>query len=390
MLPAARVAVLLAVVVVVTSHDHPIHELAAGQLSFSTKLYEILSEREGNLVFSPATLQTLLGMLYLTAAGKNAEQLARNIGLPHHAEDAPRAFREMLRNILNANEYASTYIFNDIFVSSPFNISDDLRNTVSKNFLGNIQQVDITKDSEGIKEKLNAQLEKLGQKKFKSFVQPDFIAKDNILAVSGLYVAGDWTENLVRRTVSTHPFYVSKIDSKEIYMLTGTGALRTTTLAVPRGTRVLELPYKENELLLTVLLPAEKDGLRELERHLKDINIRKMKRSLEDRNVKVTLPLVEELSQISFKEPLIKLGLVDMFDEKASSFPGLIDAPLQLSDIIQETYVIFTSNGTKIASALGPRAAEETLEFTIDHPFFFIIEEPKTETLVAIGRFTTP
>ncbi len=84
------------------------------------------------------------------------------------------------------------------------------------------------------------------------------------------------------------------------------------------NTRLLEIPYSGDDLSLHILLPNEKQGLKQLKNNLKDLSvIENSIRYLRESEVNVTIPKFKIEAEYELKEQLSKLGMRQILTSEA-------------------------------------------------------------------------
>merc|ERR1712062_848383 len=110
----------------------------------------------------------------------------------------------------------------------------------------------------------------------------------------------------------------------------------------------LNMPYKGERLSMILVLPAEGKTLTDLEKNMAKIpNINEVLK-FGTRKVKVKLE-----SQIELNEPLMALGMKDMFDQGKADFSGMTGGPKSLfvSAVVQKAFVEVNEEGAEAAAA---------------------------------------
>ena len=110
---------------------------------------------------------------------------------------------------------------------------------------------------------------------------------------------------------------------------------RITRVKELDGATALNMPYKGERLSMIIVLPAEGKTLVDMEKSLKkipDIN-EVLKFGARKIKVEVSLPKFKLESQIELNEPLMELGMKDMFDQEKADFSGKLENSVKLTDL---------------------------------------------------------
>jgi serpin B len=211
---------------------------------------------------------------------------------------------------------------------------------------------------------------------------------------NAIYFRGDWARQFEKSATQDQPFHV-------------TGARTVTTPLmfgkVPAGyaaradgaLKVLELPYKGDEVSMLVLLPDAPDGLPALEAALTADTYRAWTTDLARRDVLVYLPRFSVESRFALAPTLGAMGMPLAFTDRAdfSGMDGKRD--LFISAVVHKARVDVDERGTEAAAATGvvvgmTAAREEPPAFRADHPFLFVIRHNPTGAILFLGRVVDP
>ncbi|NXN33303.1 ILEU inhibitor, partial [Nycticryphes semicollaris] len=164
--------------------------------------------------------------------------------------------------------------------------------------------------------------------------------------------------------------------------------------------RVLELPYDGGELSMIILLPDDIEddstGLQKLE---KQLTLEKLQEwtspeHLYSADVRVRLPKFKLEESYDLESDLAAMGLLDVFDSGKADLSGMSGArDLFLSKVVHKAFVEVNEEGTEAAAATaGVMMLCMVLEedFNADHPFLFFIRHNPTQSILFLGRYTSP
>ena len=174
------------------------------------------------------------------------------------------------------------------------------------------------------------------------------------------------------------------------------GKVRAGYAAHPdMGLKVLELPYKGDDLSMLVLLPDAPDGLPALEGRLTADVVGGWTRGLARQDVLVYLPRFSVESRFALAPTLGAMGMPLAFSDKAdfSGMDGQRD--LFVSAVVHKARVDVDEEGTVAAASTGvvvglSAARKEPPVFRADHPFVFLIRHNPTGAILFLGRVIDP
>ena len=100
-------------------------------------------------------------------------------------------------------------------------------------------------------------------------------------------------------------------------------------------------------------------------------------------------------SSFSLTEMLKRMGMVDALPD--ADFSGMTGAnDLFISDVLHKAFVAVDEEGTEAAAAtavimdLSAAIAEKPIEMKLDRPFFFVIRDNATGTILCVGSVLNP
>ena len=172
------------------------------------------------------------------------------------------------------------------------------------------------------------------------------------------------------------------------------------------GFRLVQVPYRGEQLSLVILLPDNSATLSKIEAQLTPSRINECLRALRDaapQRLELRLPRFKvEHSVSQLADALQGIGLKTVFDLAGaadfSSFGTNIDgAPIYLSAVTQNIQLVVDEQGNlglpstpSSAEAVPDASAAAPAAFTVDRPFVFFICDEQTGALLFFGRIVDP
>jgi serpin B len=111
----------------------------------------------------------------------------------------------------------------------------------------------------------------------------------------------------------------------------------------------------------------------------------------ERHDLELVVPKLELDARASLVPQLQALGMRRAFTELAQ-LGGMSDARLYLSDVLHQTYLRVDEKGTEAAAVTAGLAEIVSMprRFHADRPFFFVIRDNRSGTLLFLGRIERP
>ncbi|XP_046988088.1 serpin B8-like [Schistocerca americana] len=107
---------------------------------FTADMFRVLAEEQGNLFFSPWSIQVILALAFLGAGGNTAKQMARGLRLPEDKNATEEGFSEILQQLKESDDVILR-VANRIFVKQNFTIKERFKQSAKK-FMGAVEEMD--------------------------------------------------------------------------------------------------------------------------------------------------------------------------------------------------------------------------------------------------------
>jgi len=223
------------------------------------------------------------------------------------------------------------------------------------------------------------------------FKRGKLTTEDRLVLANAIYFKASWRTAFNKASTKLDIFYHNgKEQSKEnVPFMHQSINLRHSS---DNDLEALELPYNNQDLAMYVVLPKQRDGMRDLERKLTGKQLRDIISRLQQKQVKVQLPKFNVRSPIDLKSTLNKMGLEAVFSQSAD-FRRMSETPLTIDSGVHEAYISVDENGTEGAAATGFggktmavfHPEQETL-FKANHPFLYVVAHKQTGAIIFLGK----
>ena len=368
-----------------------------GNTKFALNLYQKLKDTEGNLFLSPYSISTALAMTYAGARDNTAKQMAETMHFSLDQKQLHPAFAE-LRATLNdvqQKRKVTLHVANSLWPQKGYPFLKEYLCLTKKYYGVTITPVDYKTARGAASKMINTWVEDKTKKKIKDIIQPGVLdALTRLILVNAIYFKGNWASQFRKSATKNMPFYLSQKESVSVPMM---NQEETFGYAEYENIQILKLPYIGNDLSMLVLLPKKIDSLANLEKSLTANNLERWRNRLYNKEVYVFLPKFKMTSQFYLGEMLKSMGMTDAFNRNKANFLGMDGNPnwLYIATVIHKAFVDVNEEGTEAAAATvmatkscvgGPRPPV----FRADHPFFFLIQDNTTRSILFIGRVVNP
>ncbi len=364
---------------------------------FGFDLYARLRVRDGNACFSPYSISSVLAMTYPGARGATATQMAGTLRFPFEGDRLHRAFAQVTRDVNGAGSKgrAELAVANSLWTQTGLPMLPDFLQTVKTRYGASVTPVDFMRAPERARITINGWVEQQTRDRIKDLLPEGTIHKDTRLVLTNaIYFKGTWKSAFPESATRKDTFVLSTgRPVPDVPLMNQQGRFRYLDGVT---FQVLELPYDADEQSMFVFLPKRADGLSDFERMLTAARMSDWVGRMAPHDVHVTLPRFKVTATFSLKDALTDMGMRLAFSPDAD-FSGITTAgPLSIDAVVHKAYVDVYEKGTEAAAASAATVrtlslgGPEPVVFRADHPFFFVIRDNHTGSLLFAGRVVDP
>lgn len=376
---------------------------AAAANAFGLDLYARLGTgQQGNLVFSPASIEVALAMTRAGARGATAEEMDRVLRI----DDAAAAHGSAAALLRAWNDPTRTSyelrVVNRLFGERGYAFEPSFLALTAERYGAPLEAQDFRGDADGSRQHINGWIATRTSHRIQDLLPVGSIQPDTKLVLANaVYFLGRWACHFDPADTRPESFWAEGGREVRAPLMRQTAYFRYAAVS---GLKLLEMPYAGDELAMTVILPDARDGLAELERRLSVAELDRWLDALADTQVAVTLPRfrVAPGEPVQLDRLLGAMGMATAFTDQADfsamASPPNPDDRLFLGAAYHKAFVEVDEAGTEAAAAtavempLGgpPRPAPAPPEFRADHPFLFLIRDLRSGIILFLGRLVDP
>ncbi|MED5017992.1 serpin family protein [Paenibacillus chibensis] len=345
------------------------------------------SEAKGkNIVLSPYSIFTDLAIAYNGSVGITGQEMSRALGMERFGkEQVNLASRTLQTLLMNPSSGVQLNVANSVWYQSEMGMKDDYIQTIQDSYQADMEAVDFgQKKTVG---KINTWVSKQTKGLIPSILDqaPDPLTKAILL--NSVYFNGAWQ----------NPF--DPDETREGLFTTADGTKQKARMMIQSGrfeymqtvnAQALRLPYGDGRLDMLIILPGKGSSLEQVMEEIRQDPARWQKR-FEQSPGDIRLPRFQTDYSTSLKKPLMQMGMKQAFAAEAD-FTGMSDKqPLFISNVLHKTVLDVSEKGTvaaavtEIGMAGSAPPPQERFEMTMDHPFFFSIEDSQTGLWLFLG-----
>jgi serpin B len=373
-----------------------------GNTDFAFAMYREIAAGDGNLFFSPYSMSIALAMTYAGARNRTAEQMAQTMRYALPQEQLHPAFNKLALELagrsaiegLEPDQVFRLHVANLLWGQTDYPFEQDFLDLLAGNYGAGMRLLDFVKDPDGSRLVINEWVSRETEEKVNDIIPPGVITDlTRLVLANAVYFNAAWAHAFPENATRPDSFRLLDGTTVEVPMMRQRAELRVMSGG---GFRAAELPYVGGQLSMLILLPEE-GGLDGVEGRLDAGRLSAAVDSLQPAEVDLTLPKFDfEWEAEDLPEAFKRLGMTDAFTD-AADFSGMTGTPeLHIGAILHKSFVGVDEAGTEAAAAtvvvMDREAAPigSPVEFTVDRPFFFLIRDNLTGTILFLGRVTNP
>jgi len=368
-----------------------------GNTAFALDLYRKLNAGDGNLFFSPYSISTCLAMVYAGARGETESQMARTFHFDTNQAELHTAFGDLQKHLndIQSKKEIELNIANGLWAQKEHPFLPAFLDITTKNYAAKIEQVDFRASAEAVRAQINNWVSGQTKDKIKDLIPAGALnGVTRLVLANAIYFKGKWQQPFQEKSTTTAPFFASANKTVQAKLMYQTAKFRyreTDSL------QSLEMPYAGRDISMVVLLPKQKDGLKQLEESLDAAQMNAGLDQAAIREVHVFIPKFKLTQEFDLSKTLAAMGMSDGFSASAdfSGMDGKRD--LYISTVVHKAFVEVDEQGTEAAAATGVAIRSEAVlrpqpvpTFRADRPFLFLIRDTHSGSILFIGRVTNP
>ncbi|KAM4772102.1 neuroserpin [Rhinophrynus dorsalis] len=369
---------------------------------FSVKVYHELraTKIDENIFFSPLSIAIAVGMVELGARGSSLKEIRHALGYDKLKNGEEFSLLKDLSNMLTAQErHYVLSIANSLYLQNGFHISDKFIQLMKRYFKAEVENVDFSQGS-AVANHINVWVENHTNNRIRDlFSSDDFTELTKLVLVNAIYFKGNWKSQFRPENTRTFPFTKDDDGEVQIPMMYQKGDFyygEFTDGSNEAGGvyQVLEMPYEGDEMSLMIILSRQEVPLATLEPLVKASLIQEWAVSVKKQKVELYLPRFKVEESVNLKGLLQRLGITEIFSRKADLSAISDNKDLFVDKAVHKAFLEINEEGSEAAAASGmianSRMAVLYPQVIVDHPFFFLIRNRKTSSVLFMGRVMHP
>ncbi|MGO8836774.1 MAG: serpin family protein [Limisphaerales bacterium] len=391
----AALATLLGFAVWVALAEAPVdgQKLAAANTGFAFDLLKQIAGEQpnANIFISPLSVSTVLQMVANGAAGDTQAEMQRVLkttGLP--AEVLAAAVKN-LNQSLNSQTNVILNLANAIWFQDGMHLKPGFVATNSRFFQAELAPVDFKKPESA--QIINDWADNHTHGRIKDVVRWPFDPLTKVILANAIYFKGKWDRPFDKSSTKPRPFHLAGGNEKRVPTMWQRGHF---SYQEGDSFQAVRLPYAGGRLQMYLFLPGTNSNPAKFLAGMDhDTWGDKILPGFRDREGTLAFPRFKIEYDVLLNDPLKALGIRHAFED--ADFSAMASEPLFVSKVKQKSFVDVNEEGTEAAAVtmvnmVGAIAMNplKPFEMIVDRPFFFVIEDSETQSILFMGTVYDP
>ncbi|MBI2926782.1 MAG: serpin family protein [Verrucomicrobia bacterium] len=356
-------------------------------------LSELAKEKpDTNLFISPASVAFALGMARNGARGTTEEEMAEALEMPGVGLTNFNAANRQLLGLLRAMDPNVTLeSANSLWADKGTEFNADFLRRTRESFQAEVTALDLTDPATPAT--INAWADKKTHGRVRNVIDGPLDKADRLVLLNATYFKGTWTHRFNKALTKDRPFHLLNGTERQHPFMAQMGTYR---YLAGKAFQAVSLPYGKGRASMYVFLPAQESSLKAFIESLTEANWKRWLANFKDMEGSVALPKFKLETRTDLKEPLKALGVKAAFGDEKTDLFGMATEPLFISRFFQRAFVEVNEEGTEAAAVtggavtLGARPPGPFFTLIVDRPFFFVIRDNLTGTVLFLGAIADP
>ncbi|MEO0870982.1 MAG: serpin family protein [Pseudomonadota bacterium] len=395
-------------------------DVAEGSNAFALDLYREVAKDGDNLFFSPASISLAMSYAYRGADGQTAEQMREVMHFAAGPEANLSGVGELDRMMNISGEGRELRSANAFWVHDDLKLEPDYVADLEQKASGAFRRVNFGDTPEAARKTINRWVSGKTEDRIEELIPPKVIrAKTAAVLVNAIFWKADWLKPFKAEATMEEPFFLADGTEIDAELMNARNEFR----GIKRGSvKLVELPYKGEEVSMVAILPEKPEGLARLENSLTVGRLESWLEELsqaEPYDTVLTIPKMSLDWNADLKRVIEEMGAPLPFSKQANfdrmaKFPlderglplrqigGMPTCGLTITNIIHQANIDVDEKGSEAAAATvvmgavivtsarrGPPPPPPFI-FRADHPFMFLLRDNRSGAILFMGRLVDP
>ena len=381
-----------------------VEQLVAGNTAFAFDLYQELSPSSGNMVFSPYSISLAFAMVYGGARGETASQMAQTLHYTLADEQFHPAFNALDLDLTQRPDHATDVaqkdrfqlnIANSLWGQDGWSFLPDYLDLLAVNYGAGMHLVDFEHATENARKQINDWVSNQTNKHIQDIIpqgMPD--PSTRLVLANAIYFKATWENEFDPNKTADGSFTLLDGETVNVPIM-GMETGEQFSYAAGDGWQAVALPYKGGLTEMVVIVP-DLGNFNAFESTMTADRYNEIVTDLQTQKVFLSMPKFTFETLYGLSDTLIQMGMKDAFDPSLADFSGMDGThTLYIGDALHKAFIAVDEKGTEAAAAtivlmMAGAMPPQGVVLTIDRPFFYVIRDVPSGTILFMGRVVDP
>ncbi|MCT7950867.1 serpin family protein [Ancylothrix sp. C2] len=369
-------------------------KLVAANTRFGFKLFSQIQKKQAskNVFISPSSVAMALTMAYNGSSGETQKAMTKALELQGLTLEEINKSNLLLKQALTtADPQIKLAIANSLWANQQVTLNPDFIQKNQQYYDAEISKLNFSDPASvgtinnWVKKQTNGKITEIVDQ-----LQPDQI----LWLINAIYFKGNWSEPFAKEATKNRPFTLLNGSKKQHPLMSQSD--RYQYLENDQF-QAISLPYGNGQMSFYVFLPKSGKSLDSFYNSLNAQTWEQWMKQFRSRQGSISLPRFKLEYDISLNEALKALGMAPAFNRQQADFSGMSNVKANIDEVKHKTFVEVNEEGTEAAAVTGvgirttsAPARSEPFEMVVDRPFFSVIRDNKTGTILFMGSIVDP
>lgn len=252
-------------------------------------MQQCVKDKPGNVIVSPLSVSSALGLLLQGSEGSTFDQLKQALHVGNDKSATANKFFDHRETLEHNAGKASFSIANGIYVQQGDQLSKNFQDVAVSMFKSGVESLNFA-DAEKSAETINRFVEKNSNGKIKDLIKSDQLNADiHSFLVNAVHFYGEWEKPFHSALTRKIAFYNSETEAVPVDFMSMDSRFNSAYIKDLDAT-ALEMKYANSNISFVIVLPESRTGLTELEAKLKDYGLAKIAEQFKFQRYDVQIP----------------------------------------------------------------------------------------------------
>ncbi|KAG5667551.1 hypothetical protein PVAND_015530 [Polypedilum vanderplanki] len=362
------------------------------QQKFSLELFSNVSgpDYSAGVILSPIIIDFSLSLLLIGSSGNTFKQLL--FGLQYPANYSINLIEInsnlMIKNMINAGgiEYGIK-----IYVDKKLSLQNNFKTAIQKYFNSGIETVDFAQKFQSV-QTINDFISNSTHGMIQNVMTPDELdSQTSMILVNCIYFKGAWVNPFNKNNTEQMDFKLDKINTTKIDFMKIKTDFKYGAVDTLNGAKVVELPYVNSSVTLTLILPQEVDGLKNLITAARNYDWSKLSENLKNKKVLLIMPKFNATFGLNLNQAIENMGMDSIFYPSIANIDRVAHKNgkpylISLEKMYHKVIISVDEYGTTAAAVSTANKISTPVVFQANQPFLYALRS--NSTIYFIGQFT--